>query len=148
MIIMLLTGCSADDNEYPLSADPNCRESVFYRSKSFLFGTGKLGDEDVALKYLYESEEVAEVYGDSFQMPGDKGKIVCHKSEGQTFFFPGIFKGEAVYEFVFEDQTSYTITVSKDYFGRWKVDNAEWTEYDSDNSWNSDIWQDDDFVTE
>lgn len=121
LMLILVTGCS--NAEYNNALDnPYSRESVNFRSRSCLFGTGRTEDIDVALKYLYDCKEISEIYGENFQMSGDK--IVCYKSEGSSLFFLGVYSGEAVYEFLF-DNSSYKISLSKKYFGKWVVDKCE-----------------------
>lgn len=125
-MLILLTGCSEIQSNGEFPDNPYCRESINYRSKTRSFGSGRSEDIDVALKYLYESREISEAYGDSFQITGDK--IICHKSEGRSFFLLSIYKGEAVYEFIFSD-VSYKISLSKSYFGKWTVEKCEQMEY-------------------
>ena len=125
MLILSISGCSQSNDNEDYSDNPYSREHVTWISQSNLFGTGRSDDEISALKYLYDSEEISEIYGDSFEITGEK--IICHKSEGQSFFLPGIYKGEAIYEFVF-DEKSYKITLSKKYFGKWTVVKCEQVE--------------------
>lgn len=121
LLIILMGGCSLNAiNEG--SDDPYSREHINWLSQSNSFGKRRSDDEILALKYVYESEEISEIYGDSFQITGDK--IVCHQSESHSFFVTGFFKGESVYEFFFDD-VSYTVSLSKSYFGEWTVEKCE-----------------------
>lgn len=126
LMFLLLTGCSNSKSNSEFLNNPYSRESVNYMSEGCSFGSGRSEDIDVALKYLYESNEISEIYGDSFQITGDK--IICHKSESRSFFLSGIYKGEAIYEFVFDD-SSYKISLSKNYLGKWTVDSCEQSDY-------------------
>ena len=129
LIIILMVGCSKNQYEYndENSNNPYSREHISWLCQSNSFGTRRSDDETLALKYLYDSQEISEIYGDTFQITDDK--IVCHKSESHSFFIPGIFKGEAIYEFIFEDE-SYTISLSKSYFGEWTVEKCEQNDYE------------------
>lgn len=126
LMFLLLTGCSNSKSNSEFSNNSYSRESVNYRCERSSFGSGRSEDVDVALKYLYESNEISEIHGDSFQITGDK--IICHKSEGHSFFLSGIYKGEAIYEFIFDD-ASYKISLSKNYLGKWTVDSCEQSDY-------------------
>lgn len=125
LMLIVISGCSQTGVD-KLSDNPYSRENVYYRSASAIFGSGRNEDIDVAVKYLYDSNEVSSVLGDSFEITGDK--IICHKSESRSFFVLGFYSGEAVYEFVFGD-ICYEIIVSKKHFGKWKVDKCEQKEY-------------------
>lgn len=121
-MLIVLTGCSEFKSADCPSDNPYSRESVNYRSEAHSFGLGRSDDIDVALKYVYESKEISEIYGDSFQISGDS--IICQKSEGHSFFLSNIYTGEAIYEFILGDER-YKVSLSKSYFGKWIVDYCE-----------------------
>ena len=125
LIMILLTGCSLlkiSEEYYVLYS----RDDVAAMCASEGFGKGRSDDIYTALKYAYESAELSEKYGDSFEITGED--IICYTSEGSSFFFAGIFKGEARYGFVFDNEI-YTVSLSKDYWGKWKVDSCELAPY-------------------
>jgi len=84
---------------------------------SFNFGSGRTDDIYEALNYIYNNEELKEKYGDSFEIESDN---VIGSSEGKTFMFLWLSKGEAEYDVTINDDI-WTIKVSKSYFGKWKV---------------------------
>ena len=90
------------------------------------FGKGRTDDIYVALKYIYDSDELSKLYGDSFEMSDNN--VICYTSEGSGFI--GIYKGEARYGFVL-DSTTYIVSLSKKYFGKWEV-NDFYLENESD----------------
>lgn len=143
-LMFLLSGCSNSDNSYDYSDNnPYSRKRVNRLSQSVLFGTQRSDDETLALKYLYDSKEISDIYGDTFQFTlddDDENFIICHKSETKSFFFLWLFKGEAMYEFVI-DGMSYKVSLTKSYFGKWEVTGWEVTEYQLDDY--QDDYQDD-----
>lgn len=126
LIIILTTGCSENEDISETPDNPYSREHIIYLSQSDSFGSRRSDDEILALKYLYDSKEVSQVYGDTFQISGDN--IICHKSETESFFVLGFFRGEAVYEFIL-GENSYKISLTKSYFGNWTVDGFEQNDY-------------------
>ena len=122
-LMCFISGCTAEKPDKALSDDPYCRENIEYYSKSASFGSGKSQDIDVALQYIYQSEAIAEKCGSDFQISGEQ--IKCVKSEGKTLFLSSICSGEAEYEINLYDDIWYRLTLSKTYFGKWKVDLCE-----------------------
>ncbi len=122
-LMCFISGCTAEKSDNVLSDDPYCRENIEYYSKSALFGSGRSQDIDVALQYIYQSETIAEKYGSDFQISSDQ--IICVKSEGETLFLSSICSGNAEYEINLYDDIWYRLTLSKNYFGKWKVDTCE-----------------------
>lgn len=129
LMLLLMTGCSKTDYDDENFDNPYSRESVNYGSESILFGYGRYEAVDVALKYLYDSKEIYDNHGDTFQITGDD--IVCYKYTAQSFFSLSIYEGEADYGFKFEDGT-YRIKLTKRYFGKWKVNSAGWEDLEND----------------
>ena len=137
LVLLLMAGCSKTDYNNENFDNPYSRESVNYISESILFGYGRYEAVDIALKYLYGSEEIYDIYGDTFQITGDE--IVCYKYTDQSFFSLSIYKGEADYGFKFEDGT-YRIKLTKAYFGKWKVTSAEWEDSENE-AYNHGVYQ-------
>lgn len=130
LMLLLMTGCSKTDYDNEDFGNAYSRESVNHISESILFGYGRYEAEGIALKYLYDSKEIYDIHGDTFQITGDE--IVCYKYTAQSFFSLSIYEGEADYGFKFEDGT-YRIKLSKRYFGKWKVISAGWEHPENDN---------------
>ena len=135
-MLLLMTGCTVTDYDDENYDNPYSRESVC-GSEPLLFGTGRTEDIDIALRYLYTCDELSDIYGDTFEITGDE--IICYKSEGQSFFLLGIYKGEADYGFRFEDGI-YRIKLNKGYFGRWTVISAGWQDPEEE-EYNSGLYQ-------
>lgn len=117
-------------------------EKVYFRSYGvYAFVNDRLysrtEDIYIALKYLYTCDELSDIYGDTFEITDDE--IICYKSEGQSFFLLGIYKGEADYGFRFEDGI-YRIKLNKGYFGRWTVISAGWQDPEEE-EYNSGLYQ-------
>lgn len=122
-LMFFIGGCAAEKSDTVISDDPYCRENIEYYSKSASFGSGISQDIDVALQYIYESEKITEKYGSDFQVSGDQ--IICVKSEGETLFLSSICSGNSEYEINLYDDIWCRLTLSKNYFGKWKVDTCE-----------------------
>ena len=95
-LMFLLSGCSNSDNSYDYSDNnPYSRKRVNRLSQSVLFGTQRSDDETLALKYLYDSKEISDIYGDTFQFTlddDDENFIIATNPKLKVFSSYGFLK--------------------------------------------------------
>lgn len=118
IILMLgLCGCSIEIKEENVD-EMYSRSDTKDMCESVTIGKGKSDDIYVALDYIYSNELIQAEHGSDFEI--SSSDIVCHKSEGETYFFLWLYKGQAEYSFTIDDSI-YVVKLSKDVFGTWKV---------------------------
>lgn len=119
VIIMILCfcGCSIDITDEN-NAKMYGRTDTINMCESNSFGKGRNDDIYVALNFIYSNESIQEKHGSDFEITADD--ITCHTSEGESYFFSGLYKGQAEYSFVIDDST-YNVKLSKNLFGTWTV---------------------------
>lgn len=113
----LLSACS-------VKVDNNSDSSYIYSRKftesvclSSNFGSGKTDDIYVVLDYIYQSKELNDKYGDSFEISDIGGT-----QDGKTRL--GLYKGKAKY-FVNINNDEWNVELTKEYSGKWKVTSCE-----------------------
>ena len=116
-IMVFLTSCSFEITNENIE-DSYSRSTTEAMKASSSFGRGRNDDLYVALDFLYSSPSINERHGTKFQISEED--IVCHYSEGETFFFSFLFKGRARYSFYVENSI-YTLDLEKEYTGVWHV---------------------------
>lgn len=118
IILMLgVCGCSIEIKEVNVD-EMYSRSDTKDMCESVTIGKGKSDDIYVALDYIYSNELIQAEHGSDFEI--SSSDIVCHKSEGETYFFLWLYKGQAEYSFTINDSI-YVVKLSKDVFGTWKV---------------------------
>lgn len=95
------------------------RDDVHIITSSNSFGKGRVDDIYTALLYVYSDKNIKEKFGTEFEINPEN--IICHISEGESFLFYWLYRGNAEYEFIL-DEYIFNIKLSKTYFGDWKVD--------------------------
>lgn len=120
VVLMLVTfsGCVSVEISGSESDNTYSREYVASFTSSDSFGKGRMDDIYVALDYIYSNDEIKEKYGTEFDIVLED--IVCNNSEGETFFFKGIYKGVADYSVKISNDV-YRIKLDKSYFSEWTV---------------------------
>lgn len=115
VVIFLFVNCSCSSNNDYEYENPYSREAVEYFSSRSGFGKGRTDVDSVVLKYVYDNTELSEKYGNDFCVDGISGT-----DEGSTFFFSWLYNGTGDY-FVEICGDTWTVKVSKSYFGNWEV---------------------------
>ena len=114
--VVSISGCEIDveyDDELYSRADfANMEKSVNY-------GYGRNDDIYVALSYFYNLDSISRDHGTDFILTAND--IVCHFSEGSSFFFMGLFNGSAQYS-ISIDRCTYILTLYKPWIGQWRVE--------------------------
>ncbi len=116
--VVFLYGCS--NNNADVNYEDGSREYIEHISSPNHFGYGKTDISDVALQYIYESEYFNEEYGDDFT-----AKVVGGTDETNCFFITSFYEGTGRYLVQINDEDTWVFNLSKEYFGKWKVDNYE-----------------------
>lgn len=91
------------------------RENTKHICSSPNFGGGTTDMIFVVLNYVYQSKELKEKYGDSFEVSDMGGS-----TDNQIFMFYQLYKGAGQY-FVDINKDEWIVKISKSYFGKWKV---------------------------
>jgi len=91
------------------------RADVAQKCKRIGFGTWFQDPEYVAAKYLYESDELADIYGDDFQIID-----VWGPSEMSPVYFPNIYSGVSNLSLVINNDI-WRVDLKKEKFEKWKV---------------------------
>ncbi len=120
IVCLLTTGCVSVEISEDVESEYS-RESVQQYVQSAGFGRGKLDDIYVALQYVYDDVDIAKKHGKEFELNSEQ--VICHNSEGQSFFLVGIYKGQAEYS-VQVGESVYRVKLSKTYGEKWSVDNC------------------------
>lgn len=123
-VIFLFAACGCSSNVNAEYDNLYSREAVEYFSSRIGFGGGRTDVETVILKYIYDNSELTEKYGENFCVSNMGGS-----DEGKTFLFMWLYRGTGVYFVEICDDT-WTVKVSKSYFGKWEV-----TECCQDDTW-------------
>lgn len=117
IMILGLCGCSIDITEKN-DAEIYSRAGTIYMCESNSFGKGRSDDIYVALNFIYSDESIRERHGSDFEISAND--IICHTSEGESFFFSGLYKGQAEYSFAINNSI-YKVKMNKTLFGPWTV---------------------------
>lgn len=120
LLLSLLSGCYSETIENPLS-----RQHVASVCSESNFGADLMDAEYVVLNYVYQNEEMAEKYGDSFEVEemGD--------SIGTITSFLWMYKAIGKYCVKIKGD-DWTVEAAKSYLGKWQVT-------DCYSGWESDI---------
>ena len=110
-------GCSIDMIEEN-NAEMYSRADTMYMCVSKSFGKGRSDDIYVALNCIYSDESIREKHGSDFEITADN--ITCHTSEGESFLFGGLYKGQAEYSFAIHNEI-YKVKLHKNFFENWTV---------------------------
>ena len=116
IMMMTLLGCSIITEENNLELYSRADTEDMCESSSF--GINRNDDIYTALNFIYSDKTIREKHGSDFEITTTD--IVCHSSEGKSYFFPGLYKGQAEYS-VTIDSTTYKVYLSKKTFGTWIV---------------------------
>lgn len=117
IMILGLCGCSIDIIERK-DDEMYSRADTMYMCESNSFGKGRSDDIYVALNFIYSDESIQERHGSDFELTAND--ITCHTSEGKSYFFAGLYQGQAEYSFAI-DNSIYKLKMSKSLFGTWTV---------------------------
>ena len=115
--ILAICGCSFEVTAGN-SGEMYSREDTKYMRESYSFGKGKGDDVYVALDHIYSDESIKSEHGDDFEIT--ENDVICHISEGKSYFFSGLYKGQAEYS-ITVDESVYKVKLSKGVFGTWIV---------------------------
>ena len=114
--VVSISGCEiVVEYDYELYS----RADVASMEKSVDFGYGRSDDIYVALDYFYNLDSISRDHGTDFDLAAND--IVCHFSEGSSFFFMGLFTGSAKYS-ISIDRCTYILTLFKPWMGQWRVE--------------------------
>lgn len=118
MVTLFLTSCvsiSVQEDDFQQYS----REDVATMELSESFGEKRLDEVYVALSYIYNDKSIQEQCGSDFEILEEN--VIRNSGENRCFFFYWLFKGNAEYTIIIGEH-SYTLKLSKTYFGKWKVE--------------------------
>ena len=103
------------------------REYINTLKEGNSFGKGALEAHLVMLDYIYNNEEISELYGDDFEV--DENGVIG-TSETDHFLLKSIIKGTSEFRFLIIDDV-WVVNAEIEYFGKWEVTDC----YLSDEEW-------------
>lgn len=116
MSIILFNSCGdveIEEVEAPLYS----REYVETMVSGIGFGYGSLDASIVMLDYVYNDSEIAQLYGDDFEISSSG---MNGTSDLEHAFIQSFVKGTSQYEFVIKGD-KWVACATKSYFGKWEV---------------------------
>jgi len=117
--ICFLTGCSVEfsNEDAGYSKDDYSRDHIQLLTSSEYSGRGYADDENTALIYVYNSVELREKYGDSFDIDEPPETMGSY-----NMFLPRspLYKGTTTC-YISINNDNWVLTVEKSYFGKWEV---------------------------
>ena len=117
IVVLGFCGCSIDIIEEN-NAEMYSRADTRYMCEANAFGKGRNDDIYAALNFIYSDESIREIHGSDFEITAND--ITCHTSEGESYFFAWLYKGQAEYSFTIDNNT-YRVKLSKNLFGTWTI---------------------------
>lgn len=131
MIMSFLTGCSGESlGGFGFNKEDCSRESIQSLTSGEFSGTGYADDEIAVLKFVYESEELKEKYGDAFDVDGP---IRTRGTSAIIIPRTSLYKGKTTCYFNVSGD-KWVVVVKKSYKGKWQaVDCHPYT--DDDGEW-------------
>jgi len=121
ILVICISGCNATNLKIE---DVNIKEEYGRKNVAEMvdtpgFGDGRTDAMYVALDYIYNSEEIKNVCGDTFEV--SLSNIITHNDEAEYLYSYRYFIGVADYT-VEIDEYNYRIKLSKERFSGWHVD--------------------------